>query len=108
MGPQTEVRPGIERVRLAIVVACKSEIAEGLKLGKLWIEPRTDIVAPVIAHMLIGDRVRQLVVYLLRQSYRTDKHPIAPPLVGFVEGTVESYTLNRGRKYAADEGGRKC
>ena len=103
VAPQAEVRPAIERVRLAIVEAGKSEIAEGIELGELWIEARAVIVATLVADMLIeeGNRGSQP----LRQiGPSVGQHPnVAQSIVfrvGIVQGVADDTNQRNLRRRA--------
>ena len=63
---QSQVRPQVERVGSAVVDAHEGEISERIEGRKLWIDPRAVVVTTARADVLIGNRIRKLIVYLLR------------------------------------------
>src|SRR5581483_247174 len=94
---QTQVRAGVQGIRAAIIDAQKREIAKWIERRELRIDSISVVVAPARAEMLIRNRIRELVVDLLRELHRTDQHAIAPALIGIVEVWLESNSGNRLR-----------
>src|ERR1044072_250239 len=62
---ETEVKARVESIGLALVVTGELKISDWIESGKFWIDGRTVVVTALVSHVLIGNRVSNLVVDLM-------------------------------------------